>query len=121
MPASLRVLVLAAKQWNANQDLRWGAALAYYALFSVAPLLVLAISIAGFVFGEEAARGQLKHELASTLGEEPAAAIQGLLANANEKKGGVLASALSFGVLVFGALGVFLQLRNALCTIWKLD
>jgi membrane protein len=117
---SYRILVRAAQQWVANQDSRLGAALAYYTLFSIAPLLVIAIHIAGFVFGEDAARGKVVEHLSTLVGKEPAEAIQGLLVNANEPRSGVWAIA-GFVLIVIGALSVFLHVRGALCTIWKLE
>jgi membrane protein len=117
---SARVLYAAVRQWNANQDLRWGAALAYYALFSVAPLLVIAIDIAALVFGAEAARGGVEQQLAGWIGHEPAQAAQSLLQHAGQ--GGHSAwPIISYILLVVGALGAFLHLRTALCFIWKLE
>ena len=118
----LRVLYLAMRQWSANQDLRWGAALAYYALFSAAPLLVIAINIAGIVFGADAARGELQRQLGEWLAPQAAEAIQSLLAQAGKEQGGSWwAPLVSYVLLVVGALGVFLHLRTALCFIWKLE
>ncbi len=119
--SSARVLYLALRQWSANQDLRWGAALAYYALFSVAPLLVIALNIASFFFGEEAASGELHRQLADALGREPAQAIESLLQQVHKDRGSAWwAQVISYSLLILGALGVFLHLRTALCFIWKL-
>jgi membrane protein len=117
---SFRILLRACQQWSANQDSRLGAALAYYTLFSIAPLLVIAIHIAGLFFGEDAARGRVADHLSSLIGKESAQAIQNLVENADQSKSGGWAL-VSFGVLVIGALGVFLHVRGALRTIWKLE
>jgi membrane protein len=119
--SSGRVIYRAAKQWSANQDLRWGAALAYYALFSTAPLFVIAINIASFVFGPEAARGEVERQLTESIGREPARAIQSLIQEAHQEQGGTWAPIIGYVVLVVGALGVFLHLRAALRFIWKLE
>ena len=118
----LRIVVRAGQQWSDNQDARQGAALAYYALFSIAPLLVISVSIAGAVFGDEAARGEVEHHLAEFMDPDTAKAIQALVDNASKSQRGLtFASVASLVVLVFGALGAFLQLRSALATIWKFD
>jgi membrane protein len=105
----------------ANQDSRLGAALSYYTLFSIAPLLVIAIHIAGLFFGEDAARGKVVEHLSSMIDKESAQAIQKLVESAAQPKSGDWAPLVSFGVLVVGALSVFLHVRGALCTIWKLE
>jgi membrane protein len=117
---SYRIVVRAAQQWVANQDSRLGAALAYYTLFSIAPLLVIAIHIAGFVFGEDAARGKVVEHLSALVGKELAEWIQGLVVNAAEPRSGIWAI-VGFVFIVIGALSVFLHVRGALCTIWKLE
>jgi membrane protein len=121
MPITLRILIRAARQWSANGDSRFGAALAYYALFSIAPLLVIAVTIAGAVFGEDAARGQVEIQLSGVLGKEGAAFIQKMVEAAAQPRSGQVAPWVSLAVLVISALGMFLHLRGALCTIWKLE
>jgi membrane protein len=116
-----RILIRAASQWGANADAARGAALAYYALFSIAPLLVIAIWIAGMVFGEEAARGHVEQYLAEYIDRDSAKAIQGLVEHAWQSHASGLASALSLVALVFGALGSFLHLRASLAIIWKFE
>jgi membrane protein len=121
MPTSLRILIRACGQWSANADSRLGAALAYYALFSIAPLLVIAISIAGAVFGAEAARGGVHDKLRHYIDPDSAATIEKLVESAGESRNTAWAHALSVGVLVYGALGAFVHLRASLCHIWKLE
>src|SRR5262249_30862879 len=108
-------------QWSANGDSRQGAALAYYALFSIAPLLVIAVTIAGAVFGEDAARGQVELQLSGAIGKEAAGFLQKLVESAAQPRSGQVAPWVSLAILVVGALGMFLQLRGALCSIWKLE
>ena len=121
MPITLRILIRAARQWSANGGSRLGAALAYYALFSIAPLLIIAVTIAGAVFGEDAARGQVELQLSGAIGKEAAGFVQKMVEAAAQPRTGQLAPWVGLGILVVGALGMFLQLRGALCTIWKLE
>jgi membrane protein len=121
MLTSLRILVRAGRQWSANGDSRLGAALAYYALFSIAPMLVIAINIAGRVYGEEAAQGQVKQFLSTYIDPDSAAALESLVESAGQAQGAALARLLSIGVLMFGALGAFVHMRTSLCLIWKLE
>ena len=96
-----------------------GAGIAYYALFSLAPLLVFGVAIAGMIFGDEAAQGVIDQQLRGYVGYRMAATIEELLANsAQEPASGLLASIISFGVLVFGAHMAFAQLQRALNIIW---
>ncbi|HWY86155.1 MAG TPA: YihY/virulence factor BrkB family protein [Gemmataceae bacterium] len=118
---SVRILWRACQQWSVNQDSRLGAALAYYTLFSIAPLLVIAIRIAGLFFGEDAARGKVVEQLKEIFGPESASAIQNLIENAAQAKSEGWETLLTFGVLIIGSLSVFLHVRGALCTIWKLE
>jgi membrane protein len=117
---SLRIFLRAIQQFDANKDSRLGAALAYYTLFSVAPMLVIAIYLAGLLYGEEAARGQVAGQLQREIGRDAAEAIQKLIENASQPRQGTWAPKLSVALLIAGALGMFLHMRGALCTIWRL-
>jgi membrane protein len=118
---SWHLLKTAAGQWSADHASEKGAALAYYTLFSIAPLLVIAITIAGLVFGEEAARGAVAAQLTDALGKDAAGAVQDLLAQVNEPGAGTFATVASIVTLLLGALGSFLHLRSALSRIWRLS
>ena len=96
-----------------------GAALAYYTLFSIAPLLLIVISIAGLVFGADAARGQIFAELRELMGEDGAAAVQALLQSVNKPAQGVLGTIVGVVLLGIGAISVFGELQNALDRIWR--
>jgi membrane protein len=106
-------------EWSEDKAPRLGAALAYYTVFSLSPLLILVIGIAGLVFEEQAARGQIAARLEETVGEPAASAIEELLKNAQTTGGFSLAAVLGFAILFFGATGLFVQLQDALNTIWK--
>jgi membrane protein len=109
------------EKWLAHKDARQGAALAYYSVFSIGPLMVIAIGIAGLAFGEEAARGEVQGQLSTMLGQNAANAIDGMLAGANKPQQGILATAIGFAVLLFSALGVVVQLKDAFNTVWEVD
>src|SRR3954453_9266770 len=111
MLTTLRMLRRAGAQWSANGDSRLGAALAYYALFSIVPLLVIAINIAGVVYGGEAAQGEVKKYLGTYMDRDSAGAIEALVESACKSAGVTGAGLFSIGVLVFGALGAFVHLR----------
>ena len=109
----------ALKAWNDDYAPSMGAALSYYTLFSIAPLLLIVLAIAGLVFGEEAARGELYAELASLIGPSGAQAVQELVAHANRPAAGIAALAMGSVALVLGASAVFGELQNALDRIWR--
>ena len=96
-----------------------GAAIAYYTLFSIAPLLIIVIAVAGFIFGRDAVQGQIVAELRGLIGQDGALAIQGLIRSASEPAKGIVATAISVGVLLIGATTVFAELQSALDRIWK--
>ncbi len=96
-----------------------GAAIAYYTIFSIAPLLVIVIAIAGLVYGTEAARGAIVGQLQGMIGLEGAKAIQTMIASASNKSSGILATALGIGTLLVTATGVFGEMQTGLNVIWK--
>lgn len=106
------------KEFFEDEALRLSAALAYYSLFSLAPLLLIAIAIAGAVSGDEAVRGQLDDQLKSSLGPSGAFAVQDMVANARKPAANVLMSAAGIVMLLVGAGGMFGQLQDALNTMW---
>jgi membrane protein len=116
----LRVLKEAAAEWSQDNATRLAAALAYYALFSIAPLLLIAISVAGLVFGREAAEGEIFRQLHDLVGPQGAAAVQDVVRNANRTDQGVLASVVGLVLILFGASGVMGELKSALNTIWDI-
>jgi len=97
---------------------RLGAAVAYYAVFSVAPLLVIVIAVAGLIFGREGVQGQVVAQIGGVVGEPSAELIGTMLARASDQSTGIIATVLGTGTLFLGASGVFLELRSALNTIW---
>ncbi|MGL5939040.1 MAG: YihY/virulence factor BrkB family protein [Waterburya sp.] len=107
------------REWQEDKASLLAAALAYYTVFSITPLLVIAIAIAGAVFGQDAARGEILQQINSLVGKQGAQAIETALANANQPQLGSIASIISVIVLLIGASGVFAQLQEALNTVWN--
>jgi len=108
-------------EFGEDKAQRLGAALAYYTIFSLAPLLLIAISIAGMVFGREAAQGQIFGQLHGVLGPQAAQAVQEMVKGAAKPKSGTMATVIGIVTLLFGAAGVFGQLKEALNTIWNVE
>ena len=109
----------AVDQWFAHRASSKGAALAFYTAFSIAPILVLVIAVAGFFWGAEAAQGQLISELRGLMGPQGAEAVQLVLAGARDKEGGVLATIIATVLLLVGATTVFAELKDSLDEIWQ--
>jgi len=118
--AELRALFLRTwTEWNADQAPRLGAALAYYTVLSLAPLLLLLIAAAGLIFGQQAAQGQLMGQIKDLVGAEGAEAIQTMVQNASKPGSGILASIIGFAVLLFGASTVAAELKASLDQVWN--
>jgi membrane protein len=122
-PPRIGVAISLAKQsinaWIDDYAPSMGAALSYYTLFSLAPVLLLAIAVAGLLFGADAARGQIVAQLGGLVGPEGATAIEGLLKNAGKPEQSALASAVGFVTLIIGATSVFAELQSDLDRIWR--
>ena len=108
----------AVRAWVDDFAPSMGAAISYYTVFSLAPLLIIVIAIAGAMFGREAVQGQIVAQLSGLIGEDGATAVQGLIKSASDPAKGLLASIISFVVLAVGATTVFAELQSALDRIW---
>ena len=106
-------------EWNDDKVSRLAAALAYYTAFALAPLLVISISIAGLVFGAEAAQGEVVAQLQGLVGTRGAELVEEMIAASRKTSSGVTATVIGIAVLLFGATGVFGELQDALNTIWE--
>lgn len=106
-------------EWNRHKGPRLGAALAFYTLLSLTPLLVIAVGIAGLAFGREAAQTQIVWQIRNLVGPSGAQAVKALLEGARNTTHGIVATVLGFLTLLFGASGVLIELRDALNTIWE--
>jgi membrane protein len=109
----------AAQNWSDHKDSRQGAALAYYSVFSLGPIIVIAMAVAGFFFGREAVSGQVASSIKGMLGDTGAQAIQAMLADAGRPRQGFIATSLGLGALVLAAIGIVVQLKDALNTVWE--
>jgi membrane protein len=106
-------------QWVAHKDARIGAALSYYSVFSIGPLILIAVAIAGLVFGREAVQGQVTDALGGLLGGSGAQAINGMLASAEHPREGIIATVFGIAALIAAAIGVVVQLKDAFNTVWE--
>ena len=108
-------------EWSNDKASRLAAALSYYTLFSIAPLLIIVIAVVGAVFGEDAARGEIYRQINGLVGDAGAKVIQTAIESASQPKAGTIASLISVVVLIFGATGLFTELQDALNTIWEVQ
>lgn len=111
----------AVQAWSDDYAPSMGAAISYYTMFSIAPLLLIVIAVAGYLFGEEAVRGEIVDQLGGLMGTDAAAGVQALLANAAQPEKGMVAGIIGAVVLVVGATTVFAELQSALDRIWHVS
>jgi len=105
-------------EWYQDDIPRFAASLAYYTLFSLAPFLIIVVAIAGWVFGEAAARGAVVSQIDYLVGDEGARTIEAILQNASKPHVGLFATLVGMITLLFGASGTFAELQSALNSIW---
>jgi membrane protein len=111
----------AATNWSNHKDARQGAALAYYSVFSLGPIIVIAIAVAGLLFGQDAVTSQVMSSIKEMLGDTGAKAVEAMLAGASRPAAGIAATMLGIGALLFAALGVVVQLKDALNVVWEVE
>lgn len=104
-----------------DKGFKMAAALSYYSAFSLGPLLIIVIAIAGFFFGEDAAKGQIFSELINLVGPDGAIMIETILKGAASKSAGIFAAIVSIVLLVLGSIGVFLELQESLNIVWGVE
>ncbi len=121
MNSAWRLIRTTIENWIAHKDARQGAALAYYSVFSVGPLMVIAVGIAGLAFGQDAARGEVQGQLSGMVGQSAADALNTMVTSANKPQQGLLATVVGTTLLLFSALGVVVQLKDAFNTVWEVD
>ncbi len=108
-------------EWLEDKAMRLSAALAYYSVFSLAPLLIIAISVASLAFGEEAARGAIERQLTGSIGSEAAEAVEVMIEGAHQSESSGMMTIVGVLILLFSATGVFGQLKDAMNTIWEIE
>ena len=116
---TLRFLKRAVAAWWNDNAIRLGASLSYYTLFALAPMLLVAIAIAGSAFGEEAVRGEIVGQVNGLIGNEGGVAVQALLKGAALRGDSTLATIIGSITFFFAACGAFLELQSAFNTIWR--
>ena len=119
MPTIVRIFGTALRAWWDDDALRLGAALAYYTLFAIAPVLLVATGIASLVFSTDAVRGEIVNQLDRLVGREGAHAVQSLLDGASQRRAGIIATTIGSVAFVVAATGAFLELQAALNTVWR--
>lgn len=115
------IVVDAAYGWIDHDAMSMAASIAFYTIFSLAPLAILVIALAGLVFGDEAARGALVDQLSTLIGRDAGQTVQDLIARAGNRDTGILASIVGLCTIVVGATTVFVELQTALNRIWKVE
>ena len=118
---AFQVGVSAVKLWIAEEGAQLGAAIAFYSMFAMAPLLVIAIALAGVIFGVEAARGQIVGEIQGLVGRDAAQGIESMIDSAWRENSSGTAGLIAVGTLLVGASGVFAQLRTALNRMGRVE
>jgi membrane protein len=117
----VRVLVDAAKIWVERDPFRDAGALAFYTLFSLAPLIIILVAIVGVVYGQDAARGEIAAALSNLLGDKAALAVQDAVQRSRPDQAGVIPTLVGFGALLFGATTVFAQMQGSLNRFWDVQ
>jgi uncharacterized BrkB/YihY/UPF0761 family membrane protein len=109
----------ATSDWSAHKSAKAGAAIAYYSIFSIGPLIVVVISIAALIFGREGVQREVTDAIRSLLGERGAESVNTMLTAAGKPSEGVFASIIGTAALIFAAVGVVVQLKEALNVVWE--
>src|SRR5437870_1556149 len=108
-------------EWSKDKAPRMGAALAYYTIFSLAPLLIIAVAIAGLAFGMQAAQGEIAGQIQGLVGRDGAKAIEAMIQSAHKPARGVIGSMIGLFALFLGASGIFCEMHDALNSIWHVN
>ncbi len=104
-----------------DKAVKMSAALSFYMIFSLSPLLIIVIAVVGFIFGEDAARGELVQQIGGLFGRENAEVIQSVVQNLSAPSSGVIATIISGGVIIFASAGIFVELKESLNIIWGVE
>ena len=108
------------EKWSDDKAPKLGAALSFYTIFSLAPLLIIIIAVAGLIFGPDAARGEIVAEIRGLVGQEGAETVETALKNSNNTEAGIIALVSSFIALITGSTLIFIDLQDSLNMIWKI-
>lgn len=119
--ATFDLLKKTVSKWSDDEAPSRAASLSYYTIFSIAPLLLIAVAIAGLVFGRDAVSGQLEQQMRALVGDGSAKAIKEMMASASNTGAGVFASIIGVVLLLIGSTGAFVELQDALNAMWGVD
>ncbi len=119
--ALISILKETAEEWSNDKASRLAAALSYYTIFSISPLLVIAIALSGLVFGRAAASHQIFQQIRGFVGDNGAQAVQAMVENSGDRGTGIIATVIGVITLLVGASGAIGQLQDALNTIWEVQ
>lgn len=108
-------------EWNEDEPFRQSAVIAYYSIFSLPALLIIIINVIGYIWGEEAVRGQISAQMGSLVGEEAATQVEDIVASMGQQGNSFFAVVIGIGTLLFGATGVFYQLQQSLNKVWEVE
>jgi membrane protein len=108
-------------EWWEDKSLPLAAAVAFYVILSLSPLVIVVLAISGWLFGAEAAQGALVHQIQDLVGPDGAKAIEAMIRSASEPKDGIIATIFGLAMLIFGATGAFVQLQDALNSVWEVE
>jgi membrane protein len=117
--ALFHIAISAAREWSAHRAASKGAALALYTLFSLAPMLILVVTIAGFFFGEDAVRDLLVQQMSGLMGPQGADAVKTILAGAQRENDGLIAGLVSLALVLVSATSAFAELKDSLDELWE--
>ncbi len=106
-------------KWNEHKAIRLGAAMAYFGIFAIAPVLIIAIAIAGLVYGREVTQGSIVRSISGVVGNSTAQFVQTLVESASQPGKGVIAVMVGVAGIILGSTGLFFQLKDALNTVWE--
>ena len=106
-------------KWSEHKAVRLGAALAYFSMFAIAPVLIIAIAIAGLVYGREATQGDIVNSISGVVGSSTAQFVQELVQSASKPGAGLIAAIVGVAGIILGSAGLFFQLKDALNTVWE--
>ena len=120
-PGLWPALRLALKQWSAHKDARAGAALAYYSIFSIGPLVVVVVAVAALIFERSTVQSEVTSAIRGLIGDKGAAVLDTMLADAGKPAEGIFASLLGTATLIFAAIGVVVQIKDAFNAVWSVE
>lgn len=107
-------------KWTDDKAPKLGAAVSFYTIFSLSPILLITIAVVGFIFGKEAARGEIVEQIGGLVGNEGAQIVQTAIQNAGDTTSGIIATIISVIILIVASTGVFIELQDSLNIIWKI-